>query len=274
MSNLTPELRPDKNGKLVTRHVRTESGTKSSTPMPAPMMTTADKTPVFHMVEKKLSDVLASARSERVTDFDEWDEEDNEWKVFDESVGYDADALLQDTEISEALSALPASTLQSIWDQSDNNPYSDDLEVSVLHALTFERDDVQSIEYLVHLHNKASGYYPGEDLLENPDVNSYTILRDHVHWLRGFERVGYTIPEHPYEASANDWAVMDGLFTVQGALNERKAEFDDNLARLVIERPDSALRVAEIIEQRNTTDESLIRNILDSEAPSIAEGFL
>lgn len=38
MTNLTPELRPDKNGKLVTRHVRADSGPSLGKQLPAPSL--------------------------------------------------------------------------------------------------------------------------------------------------------------------------------------------------------------------------------------------
>ena len=58
MTNLIPEQRPDKNGKLVTRHVKTGGGSKPATSLPAPAPVAPAKREPLAVIEDALAQKL------------------------------------------------------------------------------------------------------------------------------------------------------------------------------------------------------------------------
>jgi hypothetical protein len=288
MSHLKPEIRADKDGKLVTRHVRVDAPASTpAKPIPAPVAPAVAKeeSQDFIEVNAMLRNLvthyraLAADNEDRSDDLDPDDDEDDFWRMDDgeehAEIGFDPQALADPDGITSVLSKLPQRTLTCIREKSESIPYSDDYDIALLHAISFEEDRVpEFLEYMTYYYNDLSSLYPeDEDMLSDPDANSYTLARKHVNILRSFEPFGYTLPESIYEASEDDHSMIYALTFLRAELGEDD-QVDEGLVRLVLDRPQDVDRIVDIVGSRGTRDEAVIRSILESETPSLSNGLL
>lgn len=281
MSNLIPEVRADKDGKLVTRHVRAEAPAAVTRAFPAPVAQPAPKeeSKDFQEVQAMLVNVLNHYRAlvaEHGDDEGERDE-DNLWRMDDDEadeIGFDPNDLLEPETIGIVLSEMPASTLERIRRRMDDVPYSDDYEIALLHVLSDEDADPQLGEYMTYLYDDLSNLYSHKDILADSEVNSYTLARDFVSSLRQYENVGYRLPENIFEATKAERDLMYALHDLNIELADDDGRVDEELVKLVIERPQDVERVIELAENRGTQDAAVIRSILETETPSLSSGIL
>lgn len=277
MTNLKPELRADYTGKLVTRYVKADFAPQTSSSIPSPGKPAEQAHADLDGIKKRLIDVLASASAERSTDFDEPDDEDADeydWKDNDDDPGFDPSELIDPDHIGTALAELPDKTINHIKAMLDDNPYYEDYSVVLLHALTYHRSDAQFIEYLTYKHSDVNELYAGDDMSERDDVNAYTVLSGYVDGLRAFNHLGYVLPDSPYEATEEEWALIDALYRLRTATADENGRVEDGLAQIIIERPEAIQRVLDIVENRSSKDAELIVSILNSPAPALSEGTL
>lgn len=285
MNNLVPELRADKDGKLVTRHVRASTNEAALKAFPAPMGQVSTKESAdFKEVKDMLISVLnryrdiANAKSAPDEDGHDLDDEDDYWKMDDEAepedLGFDPNGLLEAASIGKALADLPENTIAHMRAKMEESPYMDDYEVAVLHALTYEDNNPQLIDYLTCMYSEIAGFYSERDSLGDPDVNTYTLMRDYMQGLHNYESVGYELPKDIFSATPEERKVMEALHYLNTELGDDEGNAEPELGKIVMERPDSVDDVISLFLERDTRDAEVIRDILDSRTPSIRSGIL
>lgn len=283
MSNLIPEVRADKDGKLVTRHVRAETIEPARKDFPTPVVggVTPKKSEDFNEVKAMLTNILEHylVLSEGGGDSDNEDggDEDDFWRMDDDDeseLDWDPNELLSLSSLEKALSKLPERTITRMLAKIDERPNVDDYEIALLHALTYEGSSSQLIEYMTYLYDGVSDLFPNRDTLGDPDVNTYTIIRDYMQGLRNYESVGYTLPEDIYEATDEDHVLMNALHHLNSEIGDGEGNVEPEIGLIVMERPESAQDVIDIVESRGTRDATLIREMLESETPSVRSGLL
>ena len=284
MSNLVPELRADKDGKLVTRHVRVDATNAATKSFPAPATVT---TPVasedFLKVESALVHVLADYLRQASPDDDLYlslDDEDGDdsWIMKDEEdpegLGWDPNAMLLPESIGPALAELPERTIRHMRAMIDANPYRDDYAIALLHALTYETNNPQLIEYMTYLYDDLSGLFPDRDVFGDNDVNTYTLARDYIQAFHNYESVGYKLPEDIYDATEEEHVLMDALHYLNTELGEDGNSAEPELGKIVMEQPELVQDVIDLVGERGTQDADVIREVLSSRTPSIRSGIL
>jgi hypothetical protein len=293
MSKLTPELRPDYTGKLVTRHVRIDDPADALKSFPSPIGTPSlMESKDFMEVKTLLVDILnaylakevpasdnSDASGEDDGNYIDLDDEDGYWNQNDEGdkedPGFTASELIAPAKIGEALSKFPDRTISHMKAKMDADPYSDDYEIAVLHALTHQHeDDSQFMEYLTHLHSSARDLYPDADVFGDSGVNSYTLIRDYMDNQRRFEHLGYELPENVFEATEKQKSVMEALHFMSVEYGDAWESESDGLVKLVIDHADDVQRIFDVIEERDTKDADVIRRVLESKSPAISSGVL
>jgi hypothetical protein len=269
MSKLTPELRPDYTGKLVTRHVRIDDPADALKSFPSPIGTPSlMDSKDFMEVKTMLFDVLSGYLGGTDADSDE-DEDDRE------DPGFESGELLSPTKIGEVLSKFPDRTISYMKAKMSADPYSDDYEIAVLHTLTYQPDgDSQFMEYLTYLHSNARDLYPDADVFGDSGINSYTLVRDYMDNQRRFEHLGHELPENVFEATEQQKSVMEALHFMSVEYGDAWESESDGLVKVVIDHADDVQRIADVIEERDTKDADVIRRVLESNAPAISGGVL
>jgi hypothetical protein len=283
MTDLTPVLRPDYTGKLVTRHMRMESGKASSLGIPAPAA--QGFTTEIKRIESKLLKILEVVNSE--FDVDDWSAQ------ISSAMYLDPDDLLGVDELRDAISRLPLRTIARIDEKLSNESESDeDYAIVLIHALTYNGDDPQLIEYLTYFHSSVEDIYDGEDLSDR-GANSYAVLHDCLNGLRHYGHLGYVPPQDIYQSTDEEHITAKALCMLRFAAQrlegltftgttevETGTRFKSSIVtseefvRVMLDRPDDRHRLLDIIEERDSNHPDLIMSILDAPAPSMAEGVL
>lgn len=290
MSKLTPELRPDYTGKLVTRHVRIDDPADALRSFPSPigtpsLMESKDlmevKTLLVDILSGYLGDDAPSSDDGDVSGEDygnhiDLDDEDEYWNKDDrEDPGFSASELIAPAKIGEALSQFPDRTISYMKAKMDADQHSDDYEIAVLHALTYQPDgDSQFMEYLTHLHSSARDLYPDADVFGDSGVNSYTLVRDYMENQRRFEHLGHELPENIFEATEKQKSVMEAIHFMSVEYGDAWESAGADLVKVVIDHSDDVQRIFDVIEERDTKDADVIRRVLESKSPSLSSGVL
>lgn len=285
MSDLTPVLRPDYTGKLVTRHMRMDSGNASPLGIPAPVA--SEFSAEIGRIESRLLDILAAAASE---------EDEGDWGQRASAATYlDTDTLLSADKIRGAISRLPKRTIARIDEKLANEFDPDeDYPIVLLHALTHNGNDPQLIEYMTYFHSSVDDIYDGEDL-DDLGANSYAILYDCLNGLRHYQHFGYTPPEDIYQSTDEERDTAQALCTLRFTARrlvgfdlsltgttkvDTGGEFESHIVsseafvKVMMERPDDRQRLIGLIDERDSNDPELIMAILDTPSPAVAEGIL
>lgn len=284
MSNLIPEVRADKDGKLVTRHVRAVTNDAASKKFPAPMgNVTSQAEADLKEVKDGLIGILNHYRNlvneaeERDAEAElDLDDEDALWQMDDgesDELGFDPNSFIEAASIGTALEELPASTISHMRAKMESDKYSDDYEIAVLHALSFGDNDPQLMDYLTALHSEVSDLFPERDILSESDTNSYTLMVQFVQGLRNFESIGYVLPDI-FNATDEERMVMHSLNFLNTEVGNDEGKADPALGRIVMDNPDRAGDIVELMITRRTKDVDVIREIIESQVPSVSSGLL
>ena len=241
-----PEVRVDKNGKRVTRHVRSSTTSKSSTPMPVPVLKTEQP----------------------------WQERES---FIDEMANVAANHSINSAIMQRVLESYSDSTLKMMHDgigEEDGQVYPEEAlfavsfignESEIREYMTFspglrDDDDVERInDYINGLRSypKLSKF---DDLTladEDTQKACRTLLKAAVYYHESEE------PDHPLIGTAN---VSGRDFPVLG--NQR-------LASLIINNPDRGDAILEFIQDRGfTTVTAVSEMIKDGTHNAVTDGFL
>lgn len=299
MSNLVPVVRPDVNGKLVTRHVKVEaSSADTSRSLPSPSV--ASTVPVIsHETNVKIV-----------------------WAAVDSALdtgAFEGTAVSSAEELRKALDTLDSGTIDAFRSAIDDESHVgfEDLLLSILHNKLHS----ESAGYLLfiaqqHSHEGLDNYW--EDDLEGTIEYDNAMLT-----LRGLHQFGlearHPIPKNILNAEAherNDVSALVRLiqqghkYDVDGIIKDWGADSfviaDVELGNFALEYPDEidnaikilnhnegldgmklraayALgeeydtpvdRIVDIIRERQTADMETLRLVLDAEAQPLSNGTL
>lgn len=272
MSNLTPQVRPDKNGKLVTRHVRTEVPAPPTKPVPLPSLAATGGSVSRDADLLELADVMDSLLVTGVYD----------------------DTVLADRKVLHyTMHKMDSSVLAAFRQQIDDKPDVgyEDLLISVLHN-KLDTKDASYILFTVQ-HQQQDGIEM--DNYWEDDLEGTIEYENAFKYFRGTKRfaaqIGYSLPDNIFEADdkvrreiggvikmlsaghtldlpgivENDWSVESICFS------------GTELGKLAMERPDDTKRIVEIIKERGLEEDKdmdSIRMVLDAEVQQLSSGLL
>jgi hypothetical protein len=276
MSNLIPEVRADRNGKLVTRHVKADSSASaSSLSLPAPKV---KKEPGKR---QRINYIVTSVRSA----YDNHVEEI--MSFYGEEASYDDEkdrvsALVPRTDkLDYALCKLPASTVEHIAQKIMNSGFESEFQM-ILPDIVHEGRTASDVNLFTYLHGHSDvPSYDDEVFVE--EVSTYQLLRTMVDGLNGYKHLGYEPPSNIFDASEDDQSMVLSLCKMRFA-QPVDDEYDvmslpdsvknDALVKLMLNNPDKAERVVELMRERETDDAGLIGSIIESESQAVSNGHL
>lgn len=276
MSNLTPMVRPDKNGKMVTRHVKTEpSHGQKNMGIPSPQTGTY------------LDPVLRAKRLQACRNL--------LGKIVTVITNSERPHLIRPMkDISAELRSAPDDLAELFADTRDsiNGP----LEKSMLCALVvkcvdarIKTEDIKSaVDYFgksdENVRDKIDEYFfVGAREFPNYPIGNY------LNALQAYELNGFDFDRNSSTVDQDPWTVKqcDALRKLHLAGDEVECAveklfaFDNDgtirekrLAQLAVDQPDSIDDIVELMIERETTDYDLISSVLSSEAGAIREGVL
>lgn len=281
MTNLVPEQRVDRNGKLVTRHVRQEDNAPvKRNAIPAPVLEPRDKTRQIGMIRRAIESAQESFVSENMG-FSGYDEDDDE--TYNEVQAAMTSALPSVESVELALENFPDSTVMHVARKIADSGFDMDYQLLLPHVIQ-EGATARQVEYYTFLHDRVSDIYYEDDVFDEEAVNSFTILRSAIKGLSGYKHLGYEPPEDIFSASTVEQEMVVTLCKLRYGVptDNRRAHVlqfpdsvdDDSLVGLVLERPDQGDRIMEIMNERKVTDGDFIRSILDAPSQSVSSGQL
>lgn len=250
--NLTPEKRTDKNGVTSVRWVRPKSGAMSMSSLPAP---SPGKQPNKEVDPKRLENLSATISQSTLR-----------WTRCSLS-DFNPDAL-------EAVEAIMQEAIQNgVLGAADD---------AVHKGLNGVRKNIMDNRYSK---NDPAAFAPFNNVavfgrvITSPDA----INRDLGKLLAGLRRFS-NVEDFLHGATDDGRAQAVALVTVASRISEpflirdwERGEFhisNGELSKLIMERPADAERIAAVVTARGTDDADLIRSILETSAPSLAEGIL
>jgi len=259
MSHLTPERRFDKNGKVVTRHVRAEVG-KSPGPVippPSPLPGKSQRVELINHVRE------AMIRGRH---------------------GFMG--LRSVSEIYASLDSFSDATVASYLKEINDNPSSgfDELLIGVLNSDTPGHDANYLLE-IAKLDSLGSAFTDGIG-------RRYCELARQIRFgLDCYPEINYCPPEDITDQDDPEVAQAMGLIRLTMSLFNNDVDGiaitgdityygvatkigSIGLVKLVLERPHDAERISAAVVGRGTDDAEVIREMLDSEAASLQDGAL
>lgn len=258
MTNLKPERRADKNGKLVTRHVREADSPSNRVSFPPPFQT-AGSNPQRSALVDTVREALVRGDHGFVG-------------LYPVARVYDAMHNLSDTTVSAYTQEI----------EQHPNDGLDELLIGVLNLGCNDHD----ARFILEI---AKFDALGSSWSDSKGRRLFEVSRQVHLGLGCYSEIGYEAPdritdkERPeiVEALAlaqltiavyNDDAVYVTGETVKGriAMKLKNAE----LVSLLLERPGDALRIAAAVRERKTTNTGVIREMLDTGSANLQEGVL
>lgn len=276
MSNLIPEVRADRNGKLVTRHVKTDAtASASSLSLPAPKV---KKEPGKR---QQINYIVESVRSAYDNHVDEVMSFYGEEESYDDEKDRISGLVPRMDELDYALCKLPESTVKHLVQKIMNSGFESDFQM-LLPEIVHEGRSASAVNLFAYLHGRSDvASYDDEMFAE--EVSAYQLLRTMVEGLDGYKRLGYEPPSDVFDASDEDQSMVLALCQMRFA-QPVDDEYDvmslpdsvknDDLVKLMLNNPDQSGRVVELMRERETDDADLIRSIIESESQAVSSGHL
>lgn len=255
MSHLNPVLRPDKNGKMVTRHVRPSSQERKPAPkLPAPEPVAKETSRYFNL--KNLTNGVCRQMGFELHNSNEWYDINIALDSYsDDLLDRLAAAFKPRTQIASAIGLMV---------------YHGESEAFVREFAKFGGmvpDETTGMHMTISF-IRALHMYP-----QLPQVEDYSTADEKTQEAcRGLiqlslrlrdERNRFDSDNQPITTHDHDY---DNYMTLTVASSE--------LVQLVIDRPEDAGRIADIAVDRATTDAKAIASVLDYDTKSLSSGVL
>lgn len=250
--NLTPEKRTDKNGVTSVKWVRPKSGVTSIPSLPAP----SSGKQTSKEIDPKRYENLATKISQSTLRWTNCSLND-----------FDLDAL---------------EAVETIMQEAIRDGVLGAIDDAVYKGLNGVRKNIMDNRYSK---TDPAAFAPFNNVavfgrvITSPDA----IHRDLGKLLAGLRRFS-RVEDFLHGATDEGRAQAVALVTVASRIREpflvrdwEQGEFhisNGELSALIMERPADAERIAAIVTERGTDDTALIRSILETSAPSLAEGIL
>lgn len=238
---LIPEQRPDKNGHLVTRWVKPEGSSTSVSAIP----------PVA------ASSVLPFDATEYITELlSFWDEQasvDTDKDVVTANIWELQDKTLLAIDIDYQLDSGDGERMGAIFEWIEAFGEKDEVFLRELVTFAGAFEPAQSVSFIESSLTllKKSGALP----LHEDYSQAAEPLKQSIRNIIGVTEAAYG--EIHYQ-------IGDSI----------TPKLPDDLIALIMERPDEAGTIKQIVEDRGTVDTDLIRSILKSAAPAVNDGVL
>lgn len=279
MNNLVPVVRPDVNGKMVTRHVKGAQAPAVASALVVPrvqqrgLVAASGNTIEAAKGRRKLLSSLTTAIPLRETVY--------------------LHNSLQ--ELARRVRGLPDSTVEEF--HKANVTISDDVEVVFLSRLVIKAldcdTDATDIESAIHYFGQSNGNVR-DSIDEYFEVGAKKLaaypIGNLLHAVHAYDLEGFSFdPEQPIgkqdERTVQQCEALKELHYVAEKAEhwepsplkpfaEDGTLLDTRLAQLVVDRPEIAKDVADVIYDRETLDYDLISSIFNSASPAVRAGAL
>lgn len=272
MSSLIPEVRMNKNGHLVTKHVRAmEAPAAGGRGIPAPLKP-SEMSPREEML-RRVEDAVRGAYEHHGLHLQDVPRCDHLMGTFE---GYNT------------------ATIKAYHDAiagDEGNSYAM-LLISVLH----NEETYDQAGLLLFAAGKAGNAVLDDGWWASKNGSySYGLLVTAVNGIRNIDDdFGFTVPDSIFDHdNPKDVETIGALIEATMAVKSLDGEFgltyfydpytgdekgcyldNDDLIQTVIDHPDEVEKIIGLIYDRETTDGALIREVLESESPAISEGTL
>lgn len=279
MSNLIPEVRPDRNGKMVTRHVKADNGASAANQtLPAPKVA---QEPGKRQKINYIMEFIQSAYDNHVKDIMSFYGEET---TYDEEYERLSELSPRRDEMDEALSMLPLSTVDHLRHKIMDSGFDDDFQMILPEVLQDVRSGrtASSVELFTYLFGRDDIISTDDEMFAE-EVSTYQLLKTMVDGVNGYQHLGYTPPQSIFAASEEEKELVRTLCKMR-FLQPVDDEYDvmslpdsvenDDLVRIVLKNPGQAGRVVELMHERETDDAELIRRIIESESQGLSSGNL
>lgn len=269
-SNLIPQKRLNKNGVLVTKYVRDDTGnSRGSKPIPAP------SSPASPSHEMKINFLHEEIRYNHEEYFEAMD---------DKALPYE--------EITHRIEMLENGVIDAYYETITGNPGKgfEDILISAMHN-NISSSEAGSVLFIArmeeHLDLEWSRYRGG--------VFSYGDARSLHAGLSHYEP-DVSFPPNLLDATKEDQEKATVLVNAVNGILEHDLEVDSDgnellldsahygggfrafedtdLADVFLDYPDQTSEILDIIQTRNTSDPEAIRAVLSAEATAVREGIL
>jgi hypothetical protein len=276
MSNLTPEVRADRNGKLVTRHVKADSLTSTaSLALPAPKV---KKEPGKR---QRINYIVGSVRSAYDNHVDEIMSFYGEEESYDDEKDRISALVPRTDKLDYALCKLPESTVEHIAQKIMNSGFESEFQM-ILPDIINEGRPASDIDLFTYLHGHSDVPSCVDEMFVE-EVSAYQLLRTMVDGLNSYKHLGYESPSNIFEASEEDQTMVLALCKMRFA-QPVDDEYDvmslpdsvknSDLVKLMLNNPDKSDRILELMRERETDDAGLIGSIIESESQAVSSGHL
>lgn len=258
MTNLKPERRADKNGKLVTRHIRDTDSPSSKVSFPPPFQTAGS-----NPQRSALVDTVREALVRGDHGF----------------VGVHPVARVYD-----GIHNLSDATVSAYTQEIELHPHDglDELLIGVLNV-GFNDHDARFMLEIAKFDSLGSSWS------DSKGRRLFEVSRQVYLGLGCYSKIGYEAPDRITDkecpeivnalaiaqltiAIYNDDAVYVTGETVKGRIAMKLK--DTGLVSLLLERPGDSMRIAAAVRERKTTDTGVIREMLDTGSANLQEGAL
>jgi hypothetical protein len=298
---LVPQLRPDKNGKMVTRHVKADSGAPlSAAAIPVPTVKVSTVTHGDNV--EALRDAIREALETR---------------------DYDDIQLVSIKELDRYVGALSPSVAKAFRQQLDERPDFGFEDLLISAAQNGIKSD--TVSYILFIAQHAIDKHGFDNTWED-DINGTIEYENAFKVMRGlnqffYQETGRPFPENIFEADEatrgnaravvelikkghrldlnqidNDW-MGESLALNDVSLGELAMEYPDDIDLIVesleqdesgklnsemlrtafamrAESPDNFDRVLSIMKERGTSDAGAVRQVLKADVQSLSSGAL
>lgn len=253
MSKLVPERRPDKNGRMVTRHVLPVTKEyKSVSRIPAPVAKKQDRNSIIFSLTRSISEQMGFALHDQ-----------NEWYEIETSLDEYSDKML------ERLSAAWQPRTQ-IATAIAKMVYHGESEDFIREFATFGgviSDETTGMEMAMSFVRSLHHYK------QLPQVDDYsTANKKTKEACRALMVLAERLRDERKQFSSDSPPVI-GVPHDYDSYNTPVVQ-GDSLIQLVVDRPDDVQRIGDIVIARRTTDAQTIVDVMDYDIKSLSNGVL
>lgn len=253
MSNLVPERRPDKNGRMVTRHVLPASKEpKRSSRIPAPVVKKQDRGSLVSSLTASIAKQMGFTRD----DYDEWYGIQGSLEEYsDRTLDRLSAAWKPRTQISSAIALMVhhSESEEFIREFATFGGIVSDSTTGMNMAMSF----VRSLHHYKQLPQVDD--YSAADEKTKEACRSLIGLAERLRDARkDFGSDSQPIAGIPHDYDSYDTPVIQS----------------EGLVQLVVDRPEDVERIGDIAILRRTTDATAIVEVMDADIKSLSSGVL
>jgi hypothetical protein len=264
MNNLTPELRPDINGKVTTRWVRKGAQGTSKALLAAPPVIASNTLPPFTdetapLTALAMDGVFASGRPCEVSDLNPLTVQKIEGLLQEEKDYSLASYLVAEGNLLKVLYEARDNTRK--WGGSEKSILLNDISVLTLRVGLNPKHVVAGLRTYPEFKDVDDFLYGMDEGGQEKARALYTVISS----IDSRYRDEYFLDEDDYEETAPTWQEEDTQYIRLK---------NPDLAKFVLDNPKMCDDIIRVVKERRTDDVTLIRSVLMGEAQALGEGNL